>query len=155
MCRLGQHRAGPAWAAQRGGELFFSPPTRLLHATCRRRKMQTKKRKEKAGGGGVPGVEEAVDGGAAVAWLVDGGSGRRRCGCSVCSLSLFPSPCFGSVFLFFFFFCFRFWFQYSLLSLSCVLYLSSVSSLSLCFFKKKSVPLLSPSVSPFIAKKTE
>ena len=66
--------------------------------------MNEKKRKGKeAGEGGVPGVEEAVDGGAAVAWLVDGGSGRRRCGCSVCSLSLFPSPRFGSVFFLFLF----------------------------------------------------
>ena len=97
-------------------------------------------------------MEEAVDGGAAVAWLVDGGSGRRRCGCSVCSLSLFPSPCFGSVFLFLFFFVFGFGFSI-LFSLSPACSLSLFGLLSHPLFLQKKSVLLSPSVSPFIEKK--
>ena len=63
--RLGQHRAGPATEAQRGGRIIFSSPPSacrtILHAggdACNKKKCR--------GEESVPGVEEAVAGGAAV-----------------------------------------------------------------------------------------
>ena len=85
---LGQHRAGPAWAAQRGENYFSPPPPASCMQDAGGENANEKKERKTQGKGCVPGVEEAVAGGAGVAWLVDGGSGRRRCGCSVCSLSL-------------------------------------------------------------------
>ena len=101
--------------------------------------------------GCVPGVEEAVDGGAAVAWLVDGGSGRWRCGCSVCSLSLSSLLLVSVLFFSFSFFVFGFGFSI-LFSLSPACSISLRSPLSPSVSSKKIRPLFSPSVSPFIAK---
>ena len=147
----------PSMGSPARGRINFLPPARLLHATCRRRKnVNEKTKRKKAGEGGVPGVEEAVDGGAAVAWLVDGGPGRRRCGEKFLPLPPFFLPfSVASVWFFGFrfrFICFRF--IATLPSISFVLSLSSVSSLSPVSPPKKS-SLLSPSVSPFIEKNME
>ena len=83
----------------------------------------------------LPGVEEVVPGGAAVAWLVNGGSGRRCGGSNDGERDLFSVALFGffSVFGFgFFVFCFLFVFQFIPFSfpLPCWFSLSSVFSLS-------------------------
>ena len=111
----------------------------------------------RSGKGCVPGVEEAVAGGAAMAWLVDGGSGRCCGGLNGGERDLFSvafsSVCF-SVFGFDFF-VFGLVPVFPSLSLSCVpsllLSLSSLSPISL-LRSLKFRPPLSPSVSPFIEK---
>ena len=87
-----------------------------------------------------------------MAWLVDGGSGRRRCNCfqvlGLLSLSL-PFSLFRFSF-FFFFFCFRFGFSIHF-SLSPACFLSLRSPLSPSVSSKK-IPPFSLLRSPFIEK---
>ena len=100
----------------------------------------------------LPGVEEAVAGGAAVAWLAYGGSGRCCGGSNGGERDFSAILCFRFVFSGFLlvFFCFRFqflcfWFVPALPSLSCVISLLTLSSGS----------LLSFGLSPFIGEKTK
>ena len=86
--------------------------------------MFNKNKRKMQGKGCVPGVEVAVDGGAAVAWLVDGGSGRRCCCFQQWRKILLPPFSFG-------FFCSQ-WL--SVLGLVLVFFfLVSVSFFSVCF----------------------
>ena len=75
---LGQDQPRRAGLAQHGqpsgGRIIFLPPARLLHATCRRRNCN--QNKGNAGGRACTWRGGGVAGGAAVAWLLDGGSGR-------------------------------------------------------------------------------
>ena len=97
---LGQNPSGPEEKTERG-ELFPPPvPCMQYDSACRRRNLQVKQRKNVQGERAYLARRRQRFAGAAVAWLVDGGSGRCCGGSKGGERDLF-SVAFSSVFFLF------------------------------------------------------